>query len=98
MNHISKSKRYKIFATATLCMTALTSTALAIDADQTFNTVIDLISKFVLIGGGLWTVWGAIVLGGGMKDHNGPQLQSGIWQMIGGGVIIGAAALFKTII
>lgn len=97
MNHMTK-KLYQSFAIAILCVTAVTSTAFAAGADATFNTVINLISKFVLIGGGLWTVWGAVVLGGALKDHNGPQMQSGIWQMVGGAVIIGAAGLFKTII
>ncbi|EOH86286.1 hypothetical protein UAU_05307 [Enterococcus pallens ATCC BAA-351] len=32
-----------------------------------------------------------------MKDHNGPQMQSGIWQIAGGGLILGAAALFSSI-
>lgn len=59
--------------------------------------VIDLISKFATIGGGLWLVWGAIVLAGGLKDKNGPQLQSGIWQVVGGAMIIAAALLFKSI-
>ena len=59
--------------------------------------VIYLISKFATIGGGLWLVWGAIVLAGGLKDKNGPQLQSGIWQVVGGAMIIAAALLFKSI-
>lgn len=59
--------------------------------------VIDLIAKFATIGGGLWLVWGAIVLAGGLKDKNGPQLQSGIWQVVGGAMIIAAALLFKSI-
>lgn len=59
--------------------------------------VIDLITKFATIGGGLWLVWGAIVLAGGLKDKNGPQLQSGIWQVVGGAMIIAAALLFKSI-
>lgn len=59
--------------------------------------VLDLITKFAIIGGGLWLVWGAVVLAGGLKDKNGPALQSGIWQIVGGGLIITAAALFKNI-
>ena len=62
------------------------------------NQVLDLIKKFVLIGGGLWLVWGVVVLAGGLKDKNGPALQSGIWQIVGGGLIIAAAALFSNII
>ncbi len=40
----------------------------------------------------------AIVLAGGLKDKNGPSLQSGIWQVVGGGLIIAAAALFQNIV
>ncbi|EOS7969354.1 hypothetical protein DXT27_RS12910, partial [Enterococcus hirae] len=57
----------------------------------------DIVSKFAVIGGGFYAVWGAIVLGGALKDHNGPQMQSGIWQIVGGAVIVAAAALFKSI-
>jgi hypothetical protein len=60
--------------------------------------VLDLITKFAIIGGGLWLLWGAIVLAGGLKDKNGPSLQSGIWQVVGGGLIIAAAALFQNIV
>ena len=61
------------------------------------NQVLTLITKFAIVGGGLWLVWGAIVLAGGLKDKNGPALQSGIWQLVGGGLIIAAAALFSSI-
>ena len=60
--------------------------------------VLALITKFAIIGGGLWLLWGAIVLAGGLKDKNGPSLQSGIWQVVGGGLIIAAAALFQNIV
>ena len=58
---------------------------------------LELISKAAIAGGGFWAVWGVIVLAGGLKDKNGPALQSGIWQIIGGGMIITAAALFNSI-
>lgn len=61
------------------------------------NQVLELVTKFAIIGGGLWLVWGVIVLAGGLKDKNGPALQSGIWQIVGGGMIIAAAALFSSI-
>lgn len=61
------------------------------------NDIFAMLENFVLIGGGLWLVWGVIVLAGALKDKNGPALQSGIWQIIGGGLIIAAAALFKTL-
>lgn len=64
---------------------------------ELLNTVLNLISKFAIIGGSLWLLWGVVVLAGGLKDKNGPQLQSGIWQIVGGGIIIAAAALFTSL-
>lgn len=61
------------------------------------NQVLTMITKFATIGGGLWLVWGVVVLAGGLKDKNGPALQSGIWQIVGGGLIIAAAALFNSV-
>ena len=61
------------------------------------NQVLTMVQKFAIIGGGLWLVWGVIVLAGGLKDKNGPALQSGVWQIVGGGLIIAAAALFASI-
>ena len=63
-----------------------------------FNDILDLVTKAATVGGGLWLVWGAIVLAGGLKDHNGPQSQGGIWQIVGGGMILGAAQLFAQIV
>lgn len=62
------------------------------------NNVIELVTKFAIIGGGFWLVWGVVVLAGGLKDKNGPALQSGIWQIVGGGLIIAAAAMFASVI
>lgn len=61
------------------------------------STILNLFTQFATIGGGLWLVWGAIGFAGGLKDHNGPQTQSGLWQIVGGGFIIAAAQLFKSI-
>lgn len=61
---------------------------------MTINTILSLIKNFVSIGGGVWLVWGAVVMGLALRDHQGPQIQSGIWQMVGGGLIIAAAQLF----
>lgn len=56
--------------------------------------VFDLVSKFTLVGGGLWLIWGTIILAGALKDKNGPQLQQGIWQIVGGGLILATAGWF----
>lgn len=61
------------------------------------NTILGLMTTAATLGGGVWLVWGAVVLAGGLKDQNGPQTQSGIWQVVGGGLIIAAAVLFKSL-
>ena len=47
------------------------------------SQALQLFVKFATIGGGLWTVWGVITLAGGLRDHQGPQIQSGVWQANG---------------
>ena len=42
-------------------------------------------------------MWGAVVFAGGLKDHNGPQTQSGLWQIVGGGIILAAGLLFRNL-
>lgn len=56
-----------------------------------------ILVQFATIGGGLWAIWGVIVLAGGLKDHNGPGIQAGVWQLVGGGMIVAAAQLFGQI-
>ncbi len=63
---------------------------------QLLTQVFDLISKFTLVGGGLWLIWGTVILAGALKDKNGPQLQSGIWQVVGGMLILVAGVWFKS--
>ena len=59
------------------------------------NDVLDLIQKFVIIGGGVLLVFGLVNLGTSLSDHNGPGISSAIWKIIGGGVII-AGSLAKS--
>ena len=58
--------------------------------------VFSLVSNCTLVGGGLWLIWGKVILAGALKDKNGPQLQQGIWQIVGGGLILVAAGWFAT--
>ena len=71
------------------------SVTLAEDGGNVVNSALSLFSQFAIIGGGLWAVWGVIVL---VKDQNGPATQSGVWQVVGGGLIIAAAALFSSLV
>lgn len=66
--------------------------------DETFKTVINTLTTYVTIAGGLIVVWGAVILGSNLKDHNGAGMTNGIWTAVGGAVIIAAAALFNGII
>ena len=70
---------------------------LAAGSSSVVTSALSLFSQFAIIGGGLWAVWGVITLAGGLKDQNGPATQSGVWQVVGGGLIIAAAALFSTL-
>ena len=54
-------------------------------------------SDAIVLADGSSSMLTTVTLAGGLKDQNGPQLQSGIWQCLGGGMIIGAAVLFGTI-
>ncbi len=65
---------------------------------ELLNQIIGLVTQFAVIGGGLWAVWGVVILATALKDKNGPALQSGIWQIVGGGLIIAAAALFSSVV
>ena len=63
----------------------------------TSTDLLNLVSSFDMIGGSIWIVWGTIVLASSLKDKNGPGLQSGIWQIVGGLMIMVATYLFKNI-
>lgn len=77
---------------------AADSVILAEGTSSVVTSALQLFSQFAIIGGGLWAVWGVVTLAGGLKDQNGPATQSGVWQVVGGGLIIAAAALFSTVV
>lgn len=62
-----------------------------------FTQMITLLSKGVLAAGALLAVWGMISVGRGLKDSNGPGIQNGIMELIGGGIVIVASQLITTI-
>ena len=62
-----------------------------------FTQMITLLSKGVLAAGALLAVWGMISVGRGLKDSNGPGLQNGMMELIGGGIVIVASQLITTI-
>lgn len=62
------------------------------------NEVLWLASQFTRIGGALWSAWGVIILAGAIKDQTGPALQSAIWQIVGGIMIIMSSYLFTYVV
>jgi len=64
---------------------------------EQFNTGMTILASVIGAGGTFLVVWGLITLGSGMKDHTGPQIQQGIWTIMGGVLILLAAYLVTTI-
>lgn len=57
----------------------------------------NIISKGLIAFGGVWTVWGIVVMAGGLNDHNGQDIKQGVLRAVGGALIIAAAAWLTTI-
>lgn len=70
---------------------------LASYSSASITDLLNLVASFDNIGGSIWMVWGTIVLASSLKDKNGPGLQSGIWQIVGGLMIMVATVLFRNI-
>lgn len=62
-----------------------------------FAAVMGLVQRAVLAGGAIWLVIGAVILGLGLKNKEAPQIQSGIWQVVGGALITAAGAYLSSI-
>lgn len=58
---------------------------------------LEIISKGLIAFGGVWTVWGIVVMAGGLNDHNGQDIKQGVLRAVGGALIIAAAAWLTTI-
>ena len=57
----------------------------------------NIISKGLIAFGGVWTVWGIVVMAGGLNDNNGQDIKQGVLRAVGGALIIAAAAWLTTI-
>lgn len=57
----------------------------------------EIISKGLIAFGSAWTVWGIVVMAGGLNDHNGQDIKQGVLRAVGGALIIAAAAWLTTI-
>lgn len=75
---------------------ALTSTPV-FAAENYLGQGMQLISKGLIGFGAVWTIWGIVVLAGGLNEHNGQDIKQGMLRAIGGALIIAAAAWLTTI-
>ena len=64
---------------------------------EMWTQVMNLFKVAIIAGGSIWLVVGAVIFALGLKNKEAPQIQSGIWQIIGGAVIIAAGVLFTSI-
>jgi len=64
---------------------------------ELFNQGMTLIASGVAAYGSFWLVWGVIILAGGIKDKTAPEIKQGIGQIVGGVLIILAAAMILQI-
>lgn len=61
-----------------------------------YETLINCITFFFEMGGGLWSLLGVIRLASCLNEKNSPGLQSALWQISGGFSIIIVAVFFRT--
>lgn len=91
-------RTYAVFSVTALSLLSCVVVAFAAAGDvPLLNSVITLIVRIVQFAGGIWLLWGVIVLASALKDHNSPQMQSGIWQIVGGALILLASSLFSSL-
>lgn len=62
-----------------------------------FTTMMDLFAKGIVALGGIYCVIGLMSIARGYKDHAGADMNTGISQIVSGGIYILAAVVVKTI-
>ncbi len=92
-----------IVSTYAVAMLALgfAPTAYAADAlksNAMLQTVVSLLSTGVGIAGGILVVWGLVTIGTSISQHQGQDLTPGIMKLIGGAIVVAAAALFGDVL
>ncbi len=65
--------------------------------ENMFTTIMTLLQKGVTAAGAILVIWGAVSVGRGLKDNNGPGIQNGVMEIVGGGIIVAAALYFGNI-
>lgn len=87
----------KILSIVNSVSARVTSTPIVAAGGFDFGQVMGLVSKAVLAGGAIWLGVGVVILALGLKNKEAPQIQSGIWQVVGGALITAAGGFFSSI-
>lgn len=69
-----------------------------VSGEKMLGTLLGIFSKFVILGGGVMVVFGAIRLAGAMGDHDGQGIRNGIFQMAGGAIVSVAGGYLASIV
>ena len=78
----------------TAVATAATSPTLS---SPILDAALSLMKSACTLGGGFLAIWGIIQIATNLKDHNGPAITGGVWQLLGGVMIVVAGQLFLSI-
>ncbi len=97
MKQVTKHKRASLIMSGLMLMMIQSIVFAAPTVPSLFTEVIEYLKMFAKLGGGLWLVWGVIILAGALKDKNGPGMQNAVWQIVGGAMIIASVLLFDSI-
>lgn len=98
MKKLIDNNKAKLSAMVTSAGTTLTlATANAYAAEMNYlEKGAEFMSKAILIGGGIWTVLGIIKIAMSLNDHNGQQMKDGVFQALGGAMVVAVATWFTT--
>lgn len=91
MKKLKNKIKYQ-YAVATGSAISLASSMRNIQAAGELAQGMNIISKGMVAFGAVWTVWGIIVLAGGLNEHNGADIKQGMLRAIGGALVVAAAA------
>lgn len=61
------------------------------------NSILKFMSTGIVAGGTLYGVIGGVQLGLAIKDHQGPAIQSAIFQIVGAAMVIACGAIVANI-
>ena len=90
--------RAEVLATATTMALAAPAPAWAIDGVAMLKNIVDLLKGGLGFGGGALVVWGAVQVGTNLSNGangNSASIAQGVYCIIGGLVIMGAAIFFS---